>query len=109
MLLLHSLTRCFRLDARLRSVPPVRLRIRHPGDDAGSGDHGNRTTLGLEPSAAEWEDCRDPTFLTYSPWGACAVDGVEFACVILPPGLDSSDPRPPMQGAAQTTTTMIVC
>ena len=47
-------------------------------------------------------DCRHGSIVARSPWGACAVDGVEFACAVLPPGLDSPDPRPPMKGAART-------
>ena len=63
-------------------------------------------TVAAPPAAAGAErvaDCRNNDSSRRSPTGKCAVDGVEFACVLLPPGLDSPDPRPPMKGAAWTT------
>ena len=63
-------------------------------------------TVAAPPAAAGAErvaDCRNNDSSRRSPTGKCAVDGVEFACVLLPPGLDSPDPRPPMKGAARTT------
>ena len=98
-----------RLDAHLQREPPVLLDPRPPKASAAAKDdspHPAATsavaTVVAPPAAAGAErvaDCRNNN----SPTGKCAVDGVEFACVLLPPGLDSPDPRPPMKGAAWTT------
>ena len=97
-----------RLDAHLQREPPVLLDPRPPKASAAAKDdspHPAATsavaTVVAPPAAAGAErvaDCRNNN----SPTGKCAVDGVEFACVLLPPGLDSPDPRPPMKGAART-------
>ena len=63
-------------------------------------------TVVAPPAAAGAEraaDCGNNKSSRRSSTGKCAIDGVEFACVLLPPGLDSPDPRPPMKGAAWTT------
>ena len=96
-----------RLDAHLQREPPVLL-DRPPKASAAAKDDRRHSvamsalaTVAAPPAAAGAErvaDCRNNN----SPTGKCAVDGVEFACVLLPPGLDSPDPRPPMKGAART-------
>ena len=100
-----------RLDAHLQREPPVLL-DRPPKASAAAKDDRRHpvamsalAALVAPPAAAGAErvaDCRNNNISRHSPTGKCAVDGVEFACVLLPPGLDSPDPRPPMKGAART-------
>ena len=100
-----------RLDAHLQREPPVLL-DRPPKASAAAKDDRRHSvamsalaTVAAPPAAAGAErvaDCRNNDSSRRSPTGKCAVDGVEFACVLLPPGLDSPDPRPPMKGAART-------